>query len=164
MRYFTEEWHKGLLSDEEMDDKIDSYNQYLERIQPKLPFTLKMLTQKTNLHDGIITKVLCNIPKKELIVSGVFGDLQAGYFNMTIAYKNVQNLDILKIKNIFGSKESQILSDEIFLMNQQSFSHNILFSSYRELEIKFTDIELKINSVSPKNYFLKPCELEVCKI
>ncbi len=64
MKYFSEEWHNGSLSDYEIDRRIDEYQKHLEIISSRLPFLLKLIPKHLRLHDGIISEVLWDISKK----------------------------------------------------------------------------------------------------
>ena len=86
MKYFTKDWCFGKLDDKEYENVERNYQKYIENIYEDLPATLKILIKNINLHDGIIKKG--TFLKKENLfeLEGIFGDLNFGYFGLTLKY------------------------------------------------------------------------------
>ena len=157
MKYFTQDWCDGKLNDMETEQKLRFYRGYIQKIYEKLPFTLKILSQSVNLHDGRLKSVVFDSGKNKLLIKGVFGDLATGYFVLEVKYLQVVSVNIKLLVNIFKNKKIEILSDEIEMLSDAMFSHRILFSLNKCIEIKFKDIELKIKTATFEQYKRAVC-------
>ncbi len=161
MKYFTKDWCFSKLDDQEIEQRLKSYRAYIQDIYKKLPFVLKLLAQNINLHDGKLEIVSFSQDKKFLMLKGVFGDLELNYFIFEIKYLNVSNLDVGLLASIFKNQEIEILSDEIEISAENLFSHRILFSTQKDIDIQFEDIEIKIQNATPKSYKKLCCQFKV---
>ncbi len=161
MKYFTREWCSGGLSDEENDRIWEDYKKYIKDIYWKLPFVLKILTNDISLHDGIIKKTYFYVKEGVLEFSGIFGDLQIGYFGLNIKYFDVYKMDTAFLKSLFYKEKAEILYDEIEILPDNKYSHKLIFTNGKEMEIIFNDIELKITNEIPANYKKESSILEV---
>jgi hypothetical protein len=160
MKYFTKDWCFSKLADQEIEQRSKSYRDYIQGIYKKLPFVLKLLTHNINLHDGKLEIFYFMRDKKQLIIKGIFGDIELNYFMLEIKYSNVFNLDAGLLKPIFQNQEIEILSDEIEILSENLFSHRMLFSTQKDIDIQFEEIELKIQNTNPKNYKKVLCQFK----
>lgn len=161
MKYFTKEWCFSKLDDQEIEQRLKSYRTYIQGVYKRLPFVLKIFVQNINLHDGRLEIVSFNQDKKKLMLRGVFGDLESGYSILEIKYLNVSDLNLDLLGPIFKNQEIEILSDEIEVLAENLFSHRILFSTQKDIDILFEDIELKVQNATPANYKKLCCQFEV---
>lgn len=161
MKYFTKEWCFSKLDDDEIEQRLQSYRNYIESIYKQLPFVLKLLVQSINLHDGRLKVVSFSPEKKKLVIRGVFGDLESNYFILEIKYLMVSNVSIDSLLCIFKNQELEILSDEIEVLAKNLFSHRILFSTQKDIDIQFQDIELTVQNTSPESYKKLCCEFKI---
>lgn len=161
MKYFTKDWCFSRLDDQEIEQKLQDYRNYINAIYMKLPFALKLLVWSINLHDGRLELLSFNLHKKKLILRGVFGDLEFGYFILEIKYLNVYNLDVSIFNSIFKNQQIEILSDEIEVLKESLFSHRLLLSTHEDIDIQFEDIEIKIQNTISKNYKKLSCQFKV---
>ncbi len=99
--------------------------------------------------------------EKTFILSGIFGDLQTGYYLMKLNYMGVSNIEKTTLESMFSGKDLQILSDEIDLVNEGKFSHNLFFSSLEEIKLNFEDIKITLKSANSNEYKSKICELQI---
>ncbi len=152
MKYFTKEWCFSKLDDQEIEHRLESYRNYVQNIYKKLPFVLKLLVQNINLHDGKLETIYFSPDKKNLILRGVFGDLESHYFELEIEYLRIKNEKNDLLDSVFKDQEIEILSDEIEVLSENLFSHRILFSTQKYIEIQFEDIKFKIQNANPKDY------------
>jgi hypothetical protein len=161
MKYFTKDWCFSKLDDQEIEQRLKSYRDYIQEIYIKLPFVLKLLVRNINLHDGKLEVVSFIPDKKALIIKGVFGDLELGYSVLEIKYLMVSNVNVDLLISIFKNQEIEILSDEIEILTEHLFSHRILFSTQKDIDIQFKDIEIKVQNSTPKNYKKLCCQFKV---
>ena len=161
MKYFTEDWCFSNLDDNEIEENLKSYRNYICNIYNKLPFVLKILAKGINLHDGKITSVAFIKKKKILNLNGIFGDLEVGYFLLKISYLYSCNIDASLLSHFFENQEVEILSDEIEMLEEKLFSHRMLFSNRKYIEIQFKDIEIAIQNESCQNYKSVVCALNI---
>jgi len=161
MKYFTKEWCLGKLSDNKVNRILNDYNNYIKNIYEKLPLPLKLLTKNMYLHDGIITNVIFFKDKLSIELSGIFGDLQFGYYKLDIKYFNIDYIENEILKNIFFNKNIKILSDEIELLINDRFSHKFFFDTDKEIEIIFSNIKICISDASKKDYKNVICKVDI---
>lgn len=160
MKYFTKDWCFSKLDDQEIQNRLKSYRDYIQDVYKKLPAVLRILVEHINLHDGKIALVVFNSEKKELLIRGVFGDLEVGYFFLSIKYLMVLNLDFNLLNSIFISDKLDVLSDEIEYLGDSYFSHRMLFSIKKDIDIQFKDIELEIQNANPRDYEKVRCQFK----
>ena len=147
MKYFTNDWFFSRLSEEDMEKLVEQYSNYISSVFEKLPFVLKMLVKSVNLHDGII--VTSSLEEKNVLALELFcGDLQSGYFLLNLSYAGIsedsRNLERLERFAEVHAAELEVVSDV--------FCHKLLLSSGSEIEIKFSDVSLRICSKTAKDY------------
>ncbi len=157
MKYFSKEWCFSELEDREIQKRVDFYQKYIERIFNELPYVLKILL-KINLHDGIVKQVTFSKHSNNIKIIGLFGDLQVGYFALTLNYKGLINSNIENLITIFKEKKLNILSDELERKNKY-FSHKFLFTNQNEIDLNFKDLELQINNISSEDFKSGICNL-----
>jgi hypothetical protein len=161
MKYFTPELLKHFNSlnediadaaDAESEQAITAYKKHLDKIQEKLPENVRRLLSKFYLHDArVITLALGE---------GVFSiflrlEAQRGVFLM-IRYVLTGKLRF--IRNWPPSEAGpplEWLYDEIGIRRKRRttvFTHSILFTDGRELQLEFSDLQLETYQivVSPK--------------
>jgi hypothetical protein len=98
MKYFTKAWARGGLTDEQWLANIEAHRARIEEITPQLPpHVRKLATHNINLHDGLIRRVALDRPARRLAISMRCGDLQVGYFDIDLAYSDV-DLNLLNAK------------------------------------------------------------------
>lgn len=161
MRYFTKDWCYSVLNDKQIEEIKLEYERYINAIYPTLPFVLKLFTKTIHFHDGVIKKVLFSQDLKFLILEGLFGDLQAGYFVLEIKYIRVSPLDIDLLYSTFDEQKVEVLSDEIECISDNRYAHRFLFSTNNEFEIVFEDIKMSITSIDAKHYARNVCKLRL---
>ena len=96
-----------------------------------------------------------------LLLDGIFGDLQTGYFFLEIRYLGVSVLSEEILRSIFKDQVLEILSDEIEFFSENHFSHKMLFSSKKEIDVQFKDIQILIRNATSKDYRKYPSQFEV---
>lgn len=161
MKYFTKDWCFSNLDDDEIEKRLKNYRTYIHNVYKKLPFVLKNLIKTINFHDGKLEKVSFIQNKRTLILKGVFGDLEVGYYFLEVKYLKVSNLEIDFLDSVFKNQEIEILSDEIEVLNENLFSHKILFSTKQDINIQFQDIKITIQNAKPKDYKKLHCHLKI---
>lgn len=161
MKYFTKEWCFSDLDDSEIDRISESYRDYIEDTYKRLPFVLKILAKNLNLHDGRLIKVSFIKDEGCLLLDGIFGDLQMGYFFLEIRYLGISGLSEDVLNKIFKNQELEILSDEIEFIYDKHFSHKMLFSSKNDIDLQFTDIQIVIRNATPKDYKKYSCHFDI---
>jgi hypothetical protein len=161
MKYFTKEWCFSDLNDREIDKRLVSYKDYISKIYEKLPFALKALSRNLNLHDGRLMKVIFNQKENALLLEGIFGDLQSGYYFLELKYIGISGLSTELLASCFRDQEIQVLSDEIEFISQNHFSHKFLFSTKRDIDIQFNDLQIGMRNAMPKDYKKTCCLFEI---
>ncbi len=149
MKYFTEDWFRGNLPETVIDQKIEEYNDYLDKIFMAMPFPLKILSKSISLHDAIIEKVSFNKKENVAVFELLCGDLQIGYFSLILTYLRIHKIDL----ELFEKKPFRILGDEFeALEDNQTYSHKMFFSDRSETEIIFEDVSFQVHKKQPVDY------------
>lgn len=161
MKYFTKEWCFSDLDDHEIEKRLKSYREYIGNVYEKLPFVLKILSKDINLHDGRIKKASFIKDQNIFVIEGVFGDLQSGYYLLEIKYVNISKLSEDVLVSVFKDQEIEVLSDEIEVFPENYFSHRMLFSTKKEINMAFKDIQIVIRNAAPKDYTKSYCQFKV---
>ena len=98
MKYFTDG-----LTDEQWLANQAAYRARIEEIMPQLsPELRKLATYDINLHDGLIRGITLDRTARNLTVSLRCGDHQNGYFDVDLAYSDleIELLDLPKCSRL----------------------------------------------------------------
>lgn len=161
MKYFTKEWCFSDQNDEEIEYRATSYKEYINKIYKDLPFVLKILSKNVNFYDARINNITLFSDQDVLILNGVFCDIQSGYYFLDIQYRNTSSLNIQNLTDVFNCKKLEILSDEIELISEKNFSHRIIFTSKKEIEIAFEDVQISLRNATSNDYKNSCLKLEI---
>src|SRR5690606_26469321 len=105
--------------------------------------------------------VTFNPDNKILTIRGIFGDLEINYFILEMKYLMVSNHDLDSLMYVFKNQELEILSDEIEVLEKKLFSHRILFSTQKDIDIRFQDIELTVKNSAPADDKKLWCQFKI---
>lgn len=135
MRFFTQEWADGELSDEDFEQMSSDYESYL--LQLSLPVGGHRLAQM-NLHDGLVREVSGSTESLRLLLTT--GDLQNGYRRTTICYNGGDCLlASFNLKHI--ETDTEVIADELDAVGD-GFVHRLLFADGKEVHIPFRDVSV----------------------
>jgi hypothetical protein len=139
MKYFSETWCSGDLTEEQSLAIRDGYWARIETLSPQFPATVRELATGINLHDALVRQVTLDRARGTLTISLRCGDLQKGYFDADLAYRGVEmaGLDPGTLRAIATDPNTELLYDEVDLESPGRFVHRILFTDTREIEIVF---------------------------
>jgi hypothetical protein len=143
MKFFTEKWASGELTEKEAQQVPKRYEKHLEGIVPKLAFSVRALAFGISLHDGLIQ----NIQKRgsNLEITIIVGDLQSGYQTLKLIYFSGKLLASKEIQKTLKKKSAvEIIYDEIDLGPKTGFIHRMLTSALRHFEIQFSDLSISV--------------------
>jgi len=139
MKYFTQQWVRGDMTDDESDAVVPAYWDYLTTLLPKMPPVVQELATTVNVHDALIEMVVFHRAAQHLRLELLVGDLQEGYTGIHLSYSNAV-FDPAMLKVIASDLESEVLYDELDVLPNGHFEHRILFWPYRELVISFDSL------------------------
>ena len=139
MKFFTPEWARGELSDEESDAVVERYAAHLAAITPTLPPALQALAYDPALHDAVFGEGTVDHLRQRLLLSLRCGDQQMGYSDREFVYDGVDlgQLDGAALEAAIKDPETELLYDEIDTGGSRHFVHRILFWPERVMEIHF---------------------------
>jgi hypothetical protein len=153
LKYFTRYWYEG---DHEADQAVtvEAYWRHIDRIYDRLPPQARTLARDVNLHDGRFRAVIFDRPSRTLEIRLRCGDLQAGYFDLDIAYEegNLSSTDLAELTSAVTNPESEILYDEIDLETATRYVHRLLPWPRGEINIAFASISYLTLPVSSRNF------------
>ena len=141
MKYFTQHWHDGGMTDEESDAIAAAYADYRATLLPRMPPAVQELATAINIHDGLIEIAVFDRAAQHLRLELLIGDLQEGYANIHLCYSNA-SFEIATLKDVACDSESEALYDEIDVQPEGRFEHRVLFWPYREIVISFGSLVL----------------------
>ena len=143
MRFFTRAVVSGDLNDAEVERISACYQQHIGDIAGSASPEIAELAQ-TNLHDGLIRRVVVQPDADELVLSLRCGDLQVGYFDIDILYLGVsidaQQLEVLTRR--VHDRRTEILAGEIDRLPDGRFVHRLIFWPDDELEMVFSSLNI----------------------
>src|SRR6266496_1069983 len=91
MHYFTRAFCNGELSDEMFERQFLDYKQYIDRHIPSMSEPVRRLATEISLHDSKIMRALIDHSTREVQLLLRCGDLQQGYFDLALHYRDVSN-------------------------------------------------------------------------
>ncbi len=145
MKYFTQEWISGDLTNEEYDHARKEYRSYIDQVKESFPVSIRSLATEINIHDGLFTSVVVDTQKRLLKLELLIGDLQVGYEDLTFKYSDVDFslLDTSLLETLANSSETEALYDEVEDVGNGFYQHRIIFWPRGQLCIQFKKIEIQ---------------------
>jgi hypothetical protein len=159
MRYFTPEWHDADLSEEDTDAVFLAYEQHLEQIWPRLHATVRALAGTLSLNDALIRRVVLDRTGREVRLELRAGDDEIGYCDVDLTYLGaiVDASDVTRLADAARDPETILLYDELDLAEADvdeddgdgegdgdGYVHRFLFWPFREIEISFSALAVRI--------------------
>ncbi len=120
-------------------------NSAIEQTARVLPPSLATLAREISLHDALIRRVVAHLEQNSLRFDLLCGDLQVGYFDLEILYRNVDwdCLDQEALARRARDQRTEILYDEVERIADSDYEHRILFWPEDEIAIRFSDLKLQ---------------------
>ena len=140
MRFFDKGWISGDLDDDEFEKRIEDYNSYIKSFYGELK-TLERIFIDLNFNDTKIVSFA--FMKSGARVKFYIGDLQNGYFELSVLFKNF---------HIDDSALGEIIASEVaFVENKFYFSY--IMGDLKECHFAFDEIcSIKFKKNSSKMY------------
>ncbi len=140
MRFFDKGWISGDLDDDEFEKRIEDYNSYIKSFYGELK-TLERVFVDINFSDAKIVSFA--FMKSGARVKFYIGDLQNGYFELSVIFKNF---------HIDDSALGEIIASEVaFAENKFYFSY--MMGDLKERHFAFDEIcSIKFKKISSKMY------------
>ena len=145
MRFLTRELHSGLKSDRAAKLVAQEYRRHLARLLPRIPQAFREIAQDISIHDGLILGVWIDTTARELRLALRCGDLAIGYFDLDLTYQGVRVdlLDRAVLQVIARDPKTEVLYDEVDVLDDGVFVHRVLFwPYYREIHVVFTGLSI----------------------
>jgi hypothetical protein len=145
MRFFTPEWHEAELPQADTDATFAAYERHLEAIWPRLHATVRVLAGGLPLQNALIRRVVLDRAAHELRLELRAGDEETGFFDADLTYLAaiVDAADVQRLAEAARDPDSELLYDELDL-GGDSYIHRLLFWPYRECEVLFDALALRI--------------------
>jgi len=156
MKYFTNRWATGQLSDIEFEKVIPSYWEHIARL--KLPAEIQQLAE-FNSHDGILLEAIHDAESKELILKLRSGDLQVGYIDAELRFsKVVISAGVLTtFYDVGKANQIELIYDEVDRSELGYFEYRLLFSNLVEANFTFDSVSISVTPVADRDSLpLKP--------
>lgn len=140
MRFFDKGWISGDLDDDEFEKRIEDYSSYVRSFYGELK-TLERVFVDLNFSDAKIVSFV--FMKSGARVKFYIGDLQNGYFELSVIFKNF---------HIDDSVLGEIIASEVaFAENKFYFSY--MMGDLKERHFAFDEIcSIKFKKISSKMY------------
>lgn len=140
MRFFDKSWISGDLDDDEFEKRIEDYGSYIKSFRGEL-HTLERIFIDLNFSDAKIVSFA--FMKSGARAKFYIGDLQNGYFELSVIFKNF---------HIDDSALGEIIASEVaFAENKFYFSY--MMGDLKERHFAFDEIcGIKFKKISSKMY------------
>ncbi|MCB1108633.1 MAG: hypothetical protein KDK44_03170 [Chlamydiia bacterium] len=156
MKFFTPECD---IDDDLWEERSEAYDAYIDSIYTSLPWPVKVLAAGVDLHDGFFSKAIFSQQKRQLELEGVFGDLEMGYCLIHLIYIDCS---ASSLSDVFDGSRQEIIFDEVESLGDHRFAHRMRFDSGKDLDLEFSDLEIKIKSTDTMQRLVeKPCKLSI---
>lgn len=149
MKFFTPEWRDGELDDEDFENAVVLYERRLREIHASLPAAVQQFVSDVSLHDGLVRTGEADAGAFRLLIR--VGDLQRGYSDVDVRYRNVELLQGAPSVAYVLSLQEEIVCDEIDLVGG-SIEHRLLFAADGELLVRFQDIDFHVTPVDSRTF------------
>ena len=140
MRFFDKSWISGDLDDDEFKKRIEDYDSYIKSFYGELK-ALERIFVDLNFSDAKI--VSFTFIKSGARVKFYIGDLQNGYFELSVVFKNF---------HIDDSTLGEIIASEVAFV-EKKFYFSYMMGDLKERHFAFDEIcSIKFKKISSKMY------------
>ena len=140
MRFFDKSWISGDLDDDEFEKRIEDYDSYIKSFYGELK-TLERVFVDLNFSDAKIVSFA--FMKSDARVKFYIGDLQNGYFELSVLFKNF---------HIDDSALGEIIASEVAFA-EKKFYFSYMMDDLNERHFAFNEIcSIKFKKISSKMY------------
>ena len=140
MRFFDKSWVNGDLDDDEFEKRIEDYGSYIKSFYGELK-TLERVFVDINFSDAKIVSFA--FMKSGARVKFDIGNLQNGYFELSVLFKNF---------HIDDSALGEIIASEVAFAEKE-FYFSYMMSDLKERHFAFDEIcSIKFKKISSKMY------------
>ena len=140
MRFFDKSWVNGDLDDDEFEKRIEDYGSYIKSFYGELK-TLERVFVDINFSDAKIVSFA--FMKSGARVKFDIGNLQNGYFELSVVFKNF---------HIDDSALGEIIASEVAFV-EKKFYFSYMMSDLKERHFSFDEIcGIKFKKISSKMY------------
>ena len=140
MRFFDKSWISGDLDDDEFEKRIEDYGSYVKSFYGELK-TLERVFVDINFSDAKIVSFA--FMKSGARVKFYIGDLQNGYFELSVIFKNF---------HIDDSALGEIIASEVAFA-EKKFYFSYMMDDLKERHFTFDEIcSIKFKKISSKMY------------
>ena len=140
MRFFDKSWISGDLDDDEFEKRIEDYGSYIRSFYGELK-TLERIFIDINFSDAKIVSFA--FIKSGTRIKFYIGDLQNGYFELSVVFKNF---------HIDDSALGEIIASEVAFV-EKKFYFSYMMSDLKERHFAFDEIcSIKFKKISSKMY------------
>ena len=140
MRFFDKSWISGDLGDNEFEKRIEDYSSYIKSFYGELK-TLERVFVDLNFSDAKIVSFV--FMKSGARVKFYIGDLQNGYYELSVIFKNF---------HIDDSALGEIIASEVAFAEKE-FYFSYMMSDLKERHFSFDEIcGIKFKKISSKMY------------
>ena len=140
MMFFDKSWISGDLDDDEFEKRIEDYGSYVKSFYGELK-TLERVFVDINFSDAKIVSFA--FMKSGARVKFYIGDLQNGYFELSVIFKNF---------HIDDSALGEIIASEVAFA-EKKFYFSYMMGDLKERHFAFDEIcSIKFKKISSKMY------------
>ena len=140
MRFFDKGWISGDLDDDEFEKRIEDYGSYVRSFYGELK-TLERIFVDINFSDAKIVSFA--FMKSCARAKFYIGDLQNGYFELSVIFKNF---------HIDDSALGEIIASEVAFA-EKKFYFSYMMGDLKERHFAFDEIcSIKFKKISSKMY------------
>jgi hypothetical protein len=140
MKFFTRAWTSGEMTEAEAAAVPEIYGRYVATLN--LPPAIAALSQ-VNPHDAFVMDVEHQPEQSRLTLQLRCGDLQRGYFDVTLAFSQVvvDGTALDTLRRAVRPARVEVLYDEVD-RSDDCFEYRLLLYPDGEVSIRFRQVEL----------------------
>ena len=150
MRYFTQEWIFGNLSEQASKAISEGYLRHLNELLADMKYPSRSLMAGIDFHDAVIFG--CVREDNEVVVKAINGENRLGYFITEVRYWGVQDNSVLP--TLKDQEVVEVLYDEYDFVDEAKsvVRYNFIISDKREYSILFGNLEFSIARSTGERY------------
>lgn len=144
MKYFTREWQRGDLSEDDLARVSEAYDERLAAIAGSLPPGLRAFAENRGPLNGVLRRAVAERDLDFLILEMIVDDPEYGQCDMEISYLGLRWdwIDMGALARRARDPETRILCHEVDFISPTEFEHSFLFAPRDHVTIRFSDVAI----------------------
>jgi hypothetical protein len=154
VRFLTRDWHAGARSDAESEATAAAYSAHRASVLPLLPVRFRIFAETIDIHDAMVRAIRLDLLADTLRIDLRAGDLQQGYFDLSLRYGVVDasTIDRRALALIAQDPNAEALYHEVDIAANGRYEHRWLWWPYQELDVRFVEFDFATELRSDRTF------------